>query len=162
MTHKESLALSAYLDGELDATEKAQVAAHLSDCSSCRQELSELEFAKKRLAGAARRAMPPELIAAIEAQVSSPWRWLRDLAKPVVLVPAGVLAAAAVLVGVWFNMTRNDPDQYIPLAPLLAAHSRYSAEALVPSNNLATGSYSQQLTDEYSSTDADASGSGQE
>lgn len=158
MTHKESLALSAYLDGELDAGERALVDAHLSACPACAQELGELRFAKARLAAAPRRVMPPDLIAAIEARVESRWGWLRDLVEPAVLVPAGALAAAVLVVGVWFNLSRQAPDQEIPLEPLLAAHERYTAEALVPSDNLVAGAYSRQLTDYYTSGDASEPG----
>lgn len=160
MTHKEELSLSAYLDGELGEQERRDVEAHLAACPACERELASLRFAKAALARAPRRAMPPELIASIEARVESRWSWLTDLAKPVVLVPAGVLAAAALVVSVWLNVSRSDPDQYVPLAPLLAAHSRYTAEGLVPSNNLVAGAYSRQLTDYYSNYSSTSSDDG--
>ncbi len=158
MTHSESLLLSASLDGELTAQEQAQLDAHLPACAECSRELAELRFAKTLLSAAPRRALPPELLAATLARVDSRWAWLRDLARPVVLVPAGALAAAALVVGVWFNTTRHSTDQEIPLEPLLAAHERYTAEALIPSDNLVAGAYSRQLNDYYSSGDASEPG----
>ncbi len=143
MNHEEAL-LSAYLDDELSVQEKARVDAHLGVCPDCRRELEGLGKAKKRLAGAGRRAMPPDLIADIESRLVKPWRarWFPVLGRPQVLIPAGMLAAAGLIVGLWMGLTSREPDQYVPLEPLLAAHARYEAESLVPEDNMVADSYS--------------------
>lgn len=153
MRHEEAVLLSAFVDGELNGEELSRVNAHLEACASCREEVRSLRATKRLLAGAPRRAMPPELVAAIEARLDRPrssFAWLRGLsAAPRYWAPAGALAAAAVLMTVWTHVLDRDPDQYVPLEPLLAAHARYQAESLVPEDNLVAESYST-----LSSTDA--------
>jgi anti-sigma factor RsiW len=140
--------LSAFVDGALTGEERQSLDAHLAGCPDCRRCVEELRLLKRRLAAAPRRAMPPDLIAATLARIDSPWALLRGLARPTVAVPAFALAAAALIVGFWFNASRG--DQFVPLEPLLAAHSRYTAESLVPEDNLVAGSYSRNLTEYYS------------
>ena len=153
MRHEEAVLLSAFVDGELSGEELSRVNAHLEACASCREEALSLRATKRLLAGAPRRAMPPELVAAIEARLERPkppFAWLRGFtAAPRYWAPAAALAAAAVLMTVWTHVLARDPDQYVPLEPLLAAHARYQAESLVPEDNLVAESYST-----LSSTDA--------
>ena len=66
-----------------------------------------------------------------------------------VLAPAGAFAAVALVALVWFGVHRSATDQTIPLEPLLAAHSRYTAEALVPPTELVAANYSAQLNAYY-------------
>lgn len=147
MNHDEAALLSALIDGELSQDERARVESHLPGCASCRADLDGLRFMKARLARADRRAMPPDLIAGIEAAVARPWhlRWFPVLGRSTVMIPAGMVAAAGIIVGLWLGMTNNDPDQFIPLEPLLAAHARYEAEALLPEDNMVAARYSYQL-----------------
>lgn len=149
--HEEGLDLSAYIDGELSQEEKRRVTEHLSSCPSCRLDIESLRTMKRTLASAPRRAMPPELIAAIEDRLSRRAGW-RSVVKPwikmpQVWVPAGAVAAAVLIAGLWLNFKSR--EQYVPLEPLLAAHSRYEAEALVPQGNLVASNYSSQLTSTY-------------
>lgn len=148
--HEEEFLLSAYLDGELAGSERSRLQSHLVSCRPCRLELESLRDTKSLVASAPRRAMPPELIAGIEGRLSRrPWlerlgEWVR---LPRVWIPAG--AAAALLAGLWWGMAGENPEREVPLEPLLAAHSRYSAEALVPEDNLVASNYSVQLTAYY-------------
>lgn len=146
MMHEEEPLLSALLDNELTASETSRVTRHLEACADCRQELAHLRHMKAVLAAAPRRAMPPELVAAVEARLergAGPFSALRRLASaPVFWAPAGALAMAALLMSLWVRALDRDPDQYVPLEPLLAAHSRYAAESLVPEDSLVAATYS--------------------
>lgn len=146
MRHEEELLLSALLDNELSVEETAHVSRHLESCAACREELAHLRHTKAVLAAAPRRAMPPDLVAAIEARLERPAgpfpRLRRFVTAPRVWAPAGALALAALLMSLWVRTLDRDPDQYVPLEPLLAAHSRYAAESLVPEDSLVAASYS--------------------
>jgi len=153
--HGEDELISAYLDGELCDEEAGAVRDHISACTSCRSEHESLRAAKALLARAPRRAMPPELMDQLERRLSRPlWRELLDRLLPPmpsvrVLAPAGAFAAAALVAVVWFGARRAAPEPAIPLEPLLAAHSRYTAEALVPASELVASNYSTQLNAYY-------------
>lgn len=112
---------------------------------------AEAQFVRRLLKSAPRRAMPADLAAAIEAKLSrrAPWAFLRLPLPTRVWAPAGALALATLAIGVWFRTLDRDPDQYVPLEPLLAAHSRYTAESLLPEDNLVAASYTA-----YSAADA--------
>ncbi len=151
-THGDSELISAYLDGELSGEEAQALREHISSCSSCREEHSSLRATKSFLARAPRRAMPPELVSQIESRLARPlWKQVLDRILPPmhVLVPTGAFAAAALVAAVWFGTHRPVADQTIPLEPLLAAHSRYTAEALVPPTELVAANYSAQLNAYY-------------
>jgi anti-sigma factor RsiW len=53
--------LSAYLDGELDAARRRQVAAHLATCALCTQELAHLQAGDGELAGLQPTPLAPDL-----------------------------------------------------------------------------------------------------
>ena len=150
--HGDGEMISAYLDGELFEDEAAAVREHISSCLQCRELHESLHAAKSLLAHAPRRAMPPDLVAQLEARLARPlWRQVCDrfLAPAPVLVPAGALALAALAVVAWFGVRRVSPEQTIPLEPLLAAHSRYTAEALVPASEMVAANYTAQLNAYY-------------
>jgi anti-sigma factor RsiW len=146
MTHEEALLLSALADNELSVDETARVTRHLETCADCRAELAHVRRAKALLAAAPRRAMPPDLVAAIEARLErrpGPFPALRRfIAAPRVWAPVSALALAGLLMTLWVRTLDRDPEQYVPLEPLLAAHSRYTAESLVPEDSLVAASYS--------------------
>lgn len=54
--------LSAYLDAELDAADRAQVEAHLSGCGECAEALAQLEALRGRVAAEAQRHAAPEYL----------------------------------------------------------------------------------------------------
>ncbi len=150
--HGEGELISAFIDGELGVEEAAEVRDHIMACASCRESCASLRSAKSLLARAPRRAMPPELVAQLERRLARPlWRRVLDSLRPPVsvLVPAGALAAAVLVVAAWFGARRALPEQGIPLEPLLAAHSRYTAESLVPASELVASNYSAQLNAYY-------------
>ena len=157
--HEDNVLLSAFIDGELSREEGARVDAHLSGCSLCREEVESLRTMKTVLADAPRRAMPPELISAIEDRAVRP-SWLavppRFLNAPGIFAPAGALAALALVASLWLGFKRESPEQYIPLEPLMTAHARYTAETLVPQGSLVSSTYSAQLTAQNDDVDQQA------
>ena len=159
MKHEDAHLLSALADSELASEDKSRVESHLKACAACREAFESLRQTKRLLASAPRRAMPPDLVAAIEqrlagARLSLAWlpRWFQ---QPRIWAPAGALALATLLMSIWVHVLDRDPDQYVPLEPLLAAHSRYSAESLVPEDNLVASSYSALTYAEIHDQDAD-------
>lgn len=145
-SHAEGPDLSAYLDGALAPEPRARVELHMSSCGECRAELDSLRHMKLALSSAPRRNMPADLALALERRfVSGTLPWYGTLAKPMIWAPAGALAVAAMAVSLWMRSAATLDE--IPLEPLLAAHARYSAEALVPEDNLVASNYSDQMND---------------
>jgi anti-sigma factor RsiW len=147
-THIDGIEISALLDGALAAPDRERADAHLAVCAACRQEFESLRHMKLVVASAPRKNMPAELALALERRlVAGSPRW-KTVLKPAFWVPFGAVAAAVLTVGVWMNQARAADE--LPLEPLLAAHARYSAEALVPEGNLVASNYSDQLNTIYS------------
>lgn len=59
--HPDSVLVTRWLDGELDAAAAADVTAHLADCSGCRTELAQWQILDEALAPAA-RTLPPGFV----------------------------------------------------------------------------------------------------
>jgi len=140
--HEQEPLLSSYLDGELSGIEFANVHAHLLECSDCRQELNALRQVKNWARAAPRRASAPEILVELSARLSpasQPFPWV-SLKR---WTPAATFAAALTL-AVWAGLRGVSEDDYLPLEPLLAAHSRYSQENLVQ-EDLVAYNFSAQL-----------------
>ncbi len=132
MSHQWTDRLSAYFDHDLDPTERARVAAHLTECAECRRVLEDLG----RITTAARayQGEPPAkdgwpgLLRAIEAD-----RVVALPVRPVAgrglgwrhLIAAGLVMAAAGLGGGWYWFGRSGE------APPVVAAAPDSAGALV-------------------------------
>jgi anti-sigma factor RsiW len=148
-THIDGTEISAFLDGALAAPDRDRVGAHLTSCAGCRRELDLLTHMKLVLSSAPRKTMPAELVLALERRlVGGSGSFWKTLVRPALWVPVGAVAAATLAVGVWMHQSRAADE--LPLEPLLAAHARYSAEALVPEDNLVASNYSEQLSAIYS------------
>lgn len=145
--HIEGAAISAFLDGALAAEERARVDAHLSACPACRRELDSLRHLKLVLSSAPRKTLPADLALSLERRFVRGEPWHKVLTRPALWIPAGAVAAAALAVGLWVSKSRQADE--LPLEPLLAAHERYSAETLVPDDNLVAANYSDQMTTLY-------------
>ena len=145
--HAHGPELSAYLDGALAPDPRARVELHMSSCADCRAELDSLRHLKLALSSAPRKGMPADLALALErrfvAGAAEPW--YAAALRPIIWAPAGALALATLAVSLWLRSAATLDE--IPLEPLLAAHTRYSAEALVPEDNLVASNYSDQLSD---------------
>ena len=152
--HIEGLEISAFLDGALAVEDRARVDAHLTSCAACRRELESLRHLKLVASTAPRRTMPADLALALERRFVRGLPWWKTAAKPSFWVPVGATAFAAAAFAFWLHAARTADE--LPLEPLLTAHARYSAEALVPEENLVASSYSDQLGSMYTdSTDAE-------
>jgi len=116
----------------------------MSSCADCRAEVDSLRHMKLALSSAPRRAMPADLALALERRFVSGGRWYAPLTRATIWAPAGALAVAAMAVSLWLRSAATLDE--IPLEPLLAAHARYSAEALVPEDNLVASNYSDQVS----------------
>lgn len=145
--HIQGVEISAFLDGALAGAERARVDAHLSACPSCRRELDSLRHLKLVVSSAPRRTMPADLALSLESRLVAGTPWWKALARPVLWIPAGAVAAAALTVGLWIGKARAADE--LPFEPLLAAHERYSAEALASQDNLVAANYSDQMTTLY-------------
>lgn len=97
------VALVAYLRGELDATERSRVEAHLGGCTECRAAASDFQAILERLAATAPPAPEPhwgryraELRARVDARSRRGFtRWLRPL--PVAMAAAATAALVLTL-----------------------------------------------------------------
>lgn len=144
--HSEGPEISSYLDGEMAPDARARVELHLSSCADCRAELESLRHLKLALSSAPRKSFPADLALALEGRMTGGRApFLAGLLKPVFWAPAGAVGLAALLVSMWLRSTAAMEE--VPLEPLLAAHARYSAESLVPEDNLVAANYSDQVAD---------------
>lgn len=122
--------LSEYLDGDLEAAERAALEAHLGSCEGCRRALEELRAVVGRAAALEARAPAEDLWPGIEARIAAPgemrvagsrargwWRaprWSFSLPQ---------LAAAAVLIALvssgvmWLALSRRP----LPAGPRASA-----------------------------------------
>ncbi|HAZ07414.1 MAG TPA: hypothetical protein DCZ01_02575 [Elusimicrobia bacterium] len=152
--HTQGPEISAFLDGALAGKDRVRVDAHLAACPACRAESESLRQLKMTVRAAPRKRMPADLALALERRFVRSQPWWRANSRPAFWVPAGTMAAAALLAGFWMRSTGAADE--VPLEPLLTAHARYSAEALVPEENLVASTYSDQLTALYAnSSDAE-------
>lgn len=87
--------LSAFLDGELDAGEHAEVDAHLSECGDCRQLLEELREVKRRAAGLGAVEPSRDLWGGIAATVQAPAAEVRSDDTRVIAFPGAGAGAGA-------------------------------------------------------------------
>ncbi len=87
--------LSAFLDGELDAGEHAEVDAHLSECGDCRQLLEELGEVKRRAEGLGAVEPSRDLWGGIAATIQAPAAEVRSDDTRVIAFPGAGAAAGA-------------------------------------------------------------------
>lgn len=104
MTHPEEL-LAGYVDGALDAAERALVDAHLAGCARCREEVELARRAVSALSALGEEPVPLGVTAPVLARArraAEPrWRqrWAVGLAAAAALVLAGTLVLPQVLRG---------------------------------------------------------------
>ena len=96
MTHPGDL-LSAYLDGELEASEARSIVQHLGFCEPCRLELSEVQRSRSAVRGLPMLDLPDEALAAVEGDIEPAGRHHRILVGAAAALVAVLVAAAAVL-----------------------------------------------------------------
>ena len=153
--HEEEGLLSALVDGALVGEERARVEAHVAGCALCREELAGLRRVKERLASSPRRAMPPELLAQLESGWDRPrpriWAGALSHEQARRWAPAAALVAVLAF-GAWLGFFRHNSEAELPIDVLAAAHSRYTAEGLVPGDMVASN-FSRELAATASTND---------
>ncbi|MBX5483217.1 MAG: zf-HC2 domain-containing protein [Myxococcaceae bacterium] len=110
--------LTAYVDDALDEVARRKVEAHLPGCAACSGTLALLRRTNALWANAPAPRPSPALRARVLAEIDRPTflQRLRGLLRPVVLVPAGALAAGVIASVV---VTRSDPgDEALALESL--------------------------------------------
>ena len=97
--------LSSFMERELSDGENRKVAAHLDECSSCSEELVELQDAVRLLRGLPDPELPLAFTESVmarirdgEAEPSGVFGWLGRLLDPMVLVPVALGLAAFVYI----------------------------------------------------------------
>jgi len=60
MSHVDEGTLHAYLDGELPSVERAALEAHLADCATCRENLTDERALRERATAVLGSARPAE------------------------------------------------------------------------------------------------------
>jgi anti-sigma factor RsiW len=96
--------LSAYVDGELPPSIRAEVEAHIEGCAACRKRLAELRKLAEGVAALPKPQPAPQFLAAVRRKIAhgetpEQRNWIDLLFRPVwVKVPIEVVALAAILV----------------------------------------------------------------
>ncbi len=111
--------LSAYLDGELPAAERARVEAHVEACAPCAAELAELSRSAALVESGTRMLeVDPALWHNLRVRVASlprqPERpaWLEFLAgRRWLAAPAAVAAVAVIAFSVWLYQDRTGAER---------------------------------------------------
>jgi hypothetical protein len=106
--HLPAALVAAYLDGRLDAAERARAESHLADCAECRQEVVEM-----------RAVLADPETTGVTKHVRRPNRWLP--------VGIGTAAAAALLIVLASTARRSPPE--IERTPSDAASARLATHA---------------------------------
>ncbi|HUG52169.1 MAG TPA: zf-HC2 domain-containing protein, partial [Vicinamibacteria bacterium] len=112
--------LSAFLDGELDASERGEVERHLRECPACARHLEELS-AVDALAREAAVEAPPGYFEALPGKVRTRLRG-RGRRAPLALWPALAAAAAIVLAAVLVPITLTRQRSIVPSMAEEPAH----------------------------------------
>lgn len=132
MRHPQDL-LSGYVDGALSAHEAAEVAAHLTECPSCRETVSDLRALRRLLAAVTPPDPDPELLARL-LQVDPGTRRHR------LNVPRWLaVAAATALLAVVSARVSHLPPASGPVVQELREHARLATHA--PLNDLGLASF---------------------
>jgi anti-sigma factor RsiW len=130
--------VDAYLDGEFDARERAEVDAHLARCAACRAVVETQGRLRAALRASLREAMappaaagraPPALRARIEASLARERRplWRRMFAP----LPLGALAACAA--GALLVLATHGPDDALVVEAVRSHHRRLPLEVMAAS-----------------------------
>ena len=109
------VALGAYLDDELHASEAAALREHIGGCPKCATEIAELVRIKRGFRAVGPRFAPsPEFRRRVEQQISYPSRRFWRLQ----LIPAAVFAAAVLLVVIASALFLHRPNDFAEIADL--------------------------------------------
>ncbi|MBI3287583.1 MAG: zf-HC2 domain-containing protein, partial [Chloroflexi bacterium] len=112
--------LSAYADNELEADDGEALARHLETCATCRQRLSELDWARQRLVILRQESWHPDVYPQVISRIAGGERiwWLRRVATQV--AAAASMALVLVVMGaamVILLESRPQQQAEVPLSP---------------------------------------------
>jgi len=131
--HRESEELSAYVDGELDAIERARVEQHLSACAECRATLDEVQSARSALRELPEPRLSAEQIATLDAAVeraaASPPKRSRFRVVVGGAVAVAAVAAAFAIVPHLHSPPRATSGLAAPAVPVSGPYDSASARA---------------------------------
>jgi anti-sigma factor RsiW len=138
LQQNESELLSAYADKELTGDELLHVQERLTASIEWREELERLQKTKKMTTALPLMAAPADLLNFLEEKIqqqveSKPSRWWSFLLIPDfsnVWAMGSSMAAAAVLV-ISIGAYRIHEKAFIPLDPLLEAHTRVQSNSML-------------------------------
>jgi len=154
MSHVDEGTLHAYLDRELPSVERAALEAHLADCATCRDNLSEERVLRERASAVLGSARPaerpaPPLERLRREPKRSPWRVRRSFAWA---------ASIALALGVGYFMrspARMAATPETPAQPVAMAQNHAAAtEARVQSQHRSTNRQAARPADEADSAAA--------
>ena len=132
VTHQDySDRLSEYLDGELDASERSAMAAHIDTCATCRADLTDLRAVVRRAAVLPDAAPSQDLWTGIHDRITPGERRRRQLAgrQFVFTLPQLIAASLALMIAsgaiVWLARAGGPQMDFPPVAgeTLAPAHA---------------------------------------
>lgn len=122
--------LPAYLEGALGWLARRRVERHLSECEACRRESHALRRTVDLLRAAGEERIPCDVTAAVMARlpVEESRVGVMRRARPVVLVPAALAAAAALVVQLSVNAPSHERASVeAPRAVYLQEYAQFRA-----------------------------------
>jgi len=148
--HIQESLINSYADGMLSSADSERVQSHLSECDICNCELQNIRDIKRRLAVLPSHRAPQELISRLKKTYLTP-SVLTRIQQSFYFgwKPVSAFALLTLLFGLWFFTKNNVDEDTLSLEPLLAAHSRYEAENLVPGGDMMASNFSAQLAVYY-------------
>lgn len=129
--------LSALIDGELTASSRAEIEAHVAGCTDCRTRVAELQKLSAGIAALPKVQPPPEFLADVRRRIAKRDRrpeahwWIRMIWSPWVELPVKVAAIVAILVGLAALLTPADNTRLNRGQRLDVAQAKKPAEAEV-------------------------------
>lgn len=128
--------LSAYLDGELDASERAAVDGYLEASAEWRAERDEIAYARDALRGLPTRQAPAGFWEGVLSPELARARAKRRSRWPRIAAAASGVAVAAVVIA---SLVIPSPDRVTPRVPALTdSHAVRSSVSDEPVSHLAT------------------------
>jgi len=152
LDNEDSELLSTYADKELSGRELSLVQERLAASAEWREELERLKRAKTLLASLPHLSAPADLLDRLEREANRSISRNRFSLWPTFKFPgffnswavSGALAGAAVLL-VFVHVRQTQKMAFIPLEPLLAAHSRGQTAPYLLQRLTSASEYSSQL-----------------
>ena len=129
--HISTRRLSAYMDDAVPASARAQIEAHLDDCTACRGALADLKRMWEALAADAVPAIPPYFYTRLRARMESELR-PRRLGQPgwLVALSVGVALILGFALGTFTGRQLNTPQESSVTTQLAASVTDFPENSL--------------------------------